>query len=318
MSSPIVEFQNVQKTFLHNGVVTRAIDNVSFAVHQGDFVGYAGPNGAGKSTSIKAMTGLLSVTSGSVRVCGVDPLAKRRALAQHIGVVFGQRTQLFMELSPADCFEVIRALYRVSRNDGATRVAGLSMRLGITEIMDQPVRTLSLGQRMRCELVAALLPRPDILFLDEPTIGLDLEAKDAIRAVLREANARYGTTVMLTTHDLPDIEALCSRLLVIDKGQLAYDGKLDALAKEFSQDVTIAFRLTEGGVIAPLPHWKVARDGEFTTVTFAHGVDTTANVIRRVLDNADVIDLQVREPSIEDVLRSLACYGVPTTKLVNH
>ncbi|MER6176775.1 ATP-binding cassette domain-containing protein [Streptosporangium sp. NPDC001681] len=206
-----------------------AVRDLSFSVEAGEFVGYLGPNGAGKSTTIKMLTGILAPTSGSIRVAGLDPTRRRTALARRIGVVFGQRTTLWWDLPLRDSFELIRHLYKVDQKDFRRRLTELTELLGLAGFMGTPVRQLSLGQRMRGDITAALLHDPAVLVLDEPTIGLDVVSKAAMRDFLLRLNAERGTTVLLTTHDLGDIEKLCRRVMLIDRGSLAFDGALDDL-----------------------------------------------------------------------------------------
>lgn len=206
-----------------------AVRDLSFTVEAGEFVGYLGPNGAGKSTTIKMLTGILAPTSGRIQVAGLDPTRRRTALARRIGVVFGQRTTLWWDLPLRDSFTLVRHLYKVDRVVFHRRLEELSDLLGLAEFMNTPVRQLSLGQRMRGDITAALLHDPTVLVLDEPTIGLDVVSKAAMREFLRLLNADRGTTVLLTTHDLGDIEKLCRRVMVIDHGSLTFDGTLDDL-----------------------------------------------------------------------------------------
>ncbi|WP_433359974.1 ABC transporter ATP-binding protein [Streptosporangium sp. CA-115845] len=206
-----------------------AVRDLSFSVEAGEFVGYLGPNGAGKSTTIKMLTGILAPTSGSIRVAGLDPTRRRTALARRIGVVFGQRTTLWWDLPLRDSFELVRHLYKVDQQDFRRRLTELTELLGLADFMGTPVRQLSLGQRMRGDITAALLHDPAVLVLDEPTIGLDVVSKAAMRDFLLRLNAERGTTVLLTTHDLGDMEKLCRRVMLIDRGSLAFDGTLDDL-----------------------------------------------------------------------------------------
>ncbi|WP_030909227.1 ABC transporter ATP-binding protein [Streptosporangium amethystogenes] len=206
-----------------------AVRDLSFRVEAGEFVGYLGPNGAGKSTTIKMLTGILAPTSGSIRVAGLDPTRRRTVLARRIGVVFGQRTTLWWDLPLRDSFELIRHLYKVDQKDFRRRLTELTELLGLAGFLGTPVRQLSLGQRMRGDVTAALLHDPAVLVLDEPTIGLDVVSKAAMRDFLLRLNAERGTTVLLTTHDLGDIEKLCRRVMLIDHGSLAFDGTLDDL-----------------------------------------------------------------------------------------
>ncbi|GAA5069784.1 ABC-2 type transport system ATP-binding protein [Thermocatellispora tengchongensis] len=234
----VIELAQVGRTFTvsrRTGVLRRerrvvhAVRDLSFTVRAGEFVGYLGPNGAGKSTTIKMLTGILAPTAGRISVAGLDPARRRTALARRIGVVFGQRTTLWWDLPLRDSFELIRHLYKVDRVRYRERLDRLTELLGLGEFLATPVRQLSLGQRMRGDITAALLHDPAVLVLDEPTIGLDVVSKAAMREFLRDLNAQQGTTVLLTTHDLGDIERLCRRVMLIDHGRLAFDGTLDDL-----------------------------------------------------------------------------------------
>ncbi len=210
-----------------------AVDNISFDIAAGEIVGYLGPNGAGKSTTIKMVTGILTPDAGSVVVDGRIPYQERIANAQHIGVVFGQRTQLWWDLPLTETFGILRKMYRVPQAVWDTRLKLLREVLGLDEFMGRTVRTLSLGQRMRADLAAAMAHAPKVLYLDEPTIGLDIVVKDQIRKAIKDFRDENGITVMLTTHDMGDIEELCPRILVIDQGKLIYDGSIDYLRAKY-------------------------------------------------------------------------------------
>lgn len=225
----MIELDRAGRSFKVRRTTVHAVQDLSFTVSAGEFVGYLGPNGAGKSTTIKMLCGILTPTSGRVRVAGLDPSRRRTTLARRIGVVFGQRTTLWWDLPLKDSFELIRLLYKVDRKDFRSRLDQLVETLDLSSFLRTPVRQLSLGQRMRGDLTAALLHAPDVLVLDEPTIGLDVVSKASIRAFLRRLNAEHGTTVLLTTHDLGDIEQLCRRVMLIDHGRLAFDGGLEEL-----------------------------------------------------------------------------------------
>ncbi|MBF8192007.1 ATP-binding cassette domain-containing protein [Nonomuraea sp. K274] len=235
----MIEVDRAGRSFKVRRNVVHAVRDLSFTVPAGEFVGYLGPNGAGKSTTIKMLCGILTPTSGRVRVAGLDPSRRRTTLARRIGVVFGQRTTLWWDLPLADSFELIRLLYKVERATFRTRLDELTETLDLSAFLRTPVRQLSLGQRMRGDLAAALLHAPDVLVLDEPTIGLDVVSKAGIRSFLRRVNAEQGTTVLLTTHDLGDIERLCRRVMVIDHGRLAFDGTLDDLMATAPDQSTI-------------------------------------------------------------------------------
>ena len=221
-----------------------AVNSISLTINDGEIVGYIGSNGAGKSTTIKMMCGILTPTSGNVYIDGIEPYKKRRVVAQNIGVVFGQKTQLWWDIPLIETFKVLKEIYQVSEKDYKERMDFLCETLGIKEFLNQPARTLSLGQRMRADLAAAWLHNPKILFLDEPTIGLDVLVKTKIREAIKVMNAKYNTTVILTTHDMKDIENLCSRIIMIEEGNIIYDGSLENIKHRFGDQRTVSVTLS--------------------------------------------------------------------------
>jgi ABC-2 type transport system ATP-binding protein len=245
----LIEVEGLRKRFRTRRGPVEAVAGIDFQVQAGEFVGYAGPNGAGKSTTVKMMSGILLPSGGRVEVCGMVPYRERKRLARRMGVVFGQRTQLWWDLPLEESFELVGHLYRIPAAERAARLRRLEEVLALGPLLAVPVRSLSLGQRMRAELAAAVLPSPEVLFLDEPTIGLDVEAKAAVRDFLRELNTQAGTTVILTTHDLDDIARLCSRLLVIDHGRLVFDGTIDQLHAAYGSTRMLIVDLAEHQVL---------------------------------------------------------------------
>ncbi|GII57223.1 hypothetical protein Pth03_56120 [Planotetraspora thailandica] len=235
----MIEAEGLGRTFKVRGSLVHAVRDLSFTVEAGEFVGCLGPNGAGKSTTIKMLTGILAPTTGRLRVAGFDPTRRRTALARRIGVVFGQRTTLWWDLPLKDSFELVRLLYKVDRVTFRRRLDELCEVLDLSHFLRTPVRQLSLGQRMRGEVAAALLHDPPLLILDEPTIGLDVVSKAGVRDFLGALNAERGTTVLLTTHDLGDVERLCRRVVLIDHGRLAFDGTVTQLRALVPGEVTI-------------------------------------------------------------------------------
>src|SRR4029453_17682676 len=227
--NPVIEVEGLRKVFRTRRGPVEAVAGIDFRVKAGGFVGYGGPNGAGKSTTVKMMSGILLPSGGRVEVCGLVPYRERKRLARRMGVVFGQRTQLWWDLPLEESFELVGHLYRVPAAERRARLRGLEEGLGLGALLAVPVRSLSLGQRMRAELAAAVLLAPEVLFLDEPTIGLDVEAKASVRDFLRELNRERGTTIILPPPDLDDITRMCSRLMIIDHGRLIYDGTVEAL-----------------------------------------------------------------------------------------
>lgn len=228
----------IKGLFSREKVIKKAVDDISFQIEDGESVGYIGSNGAGKSTTIKMMTGILTPTKGNCIINGVDPNKKRKENAQNIGVVFGQRTQLWWDLPLSESFTILKEIYNVSDEEYEKQMKFLNEVLELSEFFDRPVRNLSLGQRMRADLGAALLHNPKVLYLDEPTIGLDVLVKDNIRKAIKEINEKYHTTVILTTHDIGDIEELCTRIIIIDEGKKIYDGGIEELKACYNSDLT--------------------------------------------------------------------------------
>lgn len=310
----MIELSDVSKTFAvrkRTGLLRRsrtvfnAVDQISFTVDQGEFVGYLGPNGAGKSTTIKMLTGILTPSSGQVRVAGMDPSRQRTALARRLGVVFGQRTTLWWDLPLRDSLTLIRHLYKVDPRDHRARLAELTELLDLAPFLDTPVRQLSLGQRMRGDLTAALLHDPPLLVLDEPTIGLDVVSKATVRAFLQRVNAERGTTILLTTHDLGDIERLCRRVMIIDHGRLAYDGDLDTLRTAVDAPRQLVVDLARPGPPIELPGVDVIRtEGARQWLALPRGVNAAA-VVAKLADRHEILDIALREPDIEDVVTRL-------------
>ena len=279
--------------------------DLSFQVEAGEMIGYIGPNGAGKSTTIKMLTGILVPTSGELRVAGLEPSRERTQLARRIGVVFGQRTTLWWDLPLRDSFELLQKIYRVEPARHRRTLEEYVELLDLGDLLDTPVRQLSLGQRMRGDITAALLHEPEILYLDEPTIGLDVISKGRLREFLRTLNAERGTTLLLTTHDLQDIEALCDRVIVIDRGTAVFDGPLDDLQRRGESQRTLVVDLVDEAPpisVAGATTRKV--DGPRQWLSFPAGA-SAAPIVAAVASAYDVADLSIHEPDIEDVIRDL-------------
>ncbi len=285
--------------------VVRAVHDLSFTIEAGEMVGYIGPNGAGKSTTIKMLTGILVPTSGHLRVAGLEPQRDRVALARRIGVVFGQRTSLWWDLPLRDSFELLQKMYRIPPERYRSNLARFVELLDLHDQLDTPVRQLSLGQRMRGDITAALLHDPEILYLDEPTIGLDVVSKGRLREFLRALNAERGTTLMLTTHDLQDIEALCDRVIVIDHGTAVFDGPLAALHVQGGSTRTLVVDLVDESEPITVPGAVVKRvEGPRQWLSFPSDA-SAAPIVGAVAAAYDVADLSIQEPDIEDVIRTL-------------
>jgi ABC-2 type transport system ATP-binding protein len=288
--------------FRRERVQVRAVDGITFDVPRGQMVGYIGPNGAGKSTTIKMLTGILTPSGGRLRVAGIDPSRDRTRLARRIGVVFGQRTTLWWDLPLKDSYNLIRRLYRIEDARYTRNLARCVDLLDLGPLLDVPVRQLSLGQRMRGDIAAALLHDPEVLYLDEPTIGLDVVSKAKVREFLAGVNAEQGTTVLLTTHDLTDIELLCSRVMVIDHGRLMYDGDLEGLhaVGESERTLVVDFE-RELPPVEPRGARCVRVDGPRQWLAFP-ATASAAPVVAELAADYPLVDLSVREPAIEDVI----------------
>jgi ABC-2 type transport system ATP-binding protein len=303
------------KSFVSRGMRdVRAVDDISFRIAPGEMVGYVGPNGAGKSTTIKMLTGILVPSGGQVRVAGLDPTRQRRILAARIGVVFGQRTQLWWDLPLIESLELLRYVYRVPAARFAENLAAFRAVLDLDEFLETPVRQLSLGQRMRGDLAAALLHDPAILYLDEPTIGLDVVAKGRIREFLLEINRTRGVTVHLTTHDMADIAHLCARMMIIDHGHLLYDGSVAAIRDRFGTERTLVIDLEtdEAGPLTGLPAEEIRADGLRRWLRFRRAEVTAAELIATVSARYPIRDLTIEEPEIEDIVRRIYQEGLRT------
>ncbi len=305
----------LQNLFVRDYVTVRAVDRVNFTIERGEMVGYIGANGAGKSTTVKVLTGILVPTSGRVVSNGYVPWRDRRRYTKHIGVVFGQRTQLWWDIAVIESFKLLKEIYEISNADYNRRLGVFSEILGLKKYLHTPVRKLSLGERMRCDLAASLLHNPPLLFLDEPTIGLDVVAKDHIREFLKEVNRTEGTTVLLTTHDLSDIEELSKRILIIDKGRILFDGELRDMKKRLAKYNRVKFFLKDRSQVARLP--EIATNGivaervdELTyLMRFDREQHSSAEVIRNLVNTLEVRDIFIEEEPIEEIVKRIYLSG---------
>jgi ABC-2 type transport system ATP-binding protein len=306
----MIEVEHLQKRFVvrrgrlrRERVVVEAVRDVSFRVERGELLGYLGPNGAGKSTTIKMLTGILVPSDGRVSVAGMTPSRQRIELARRIGAMFGQRVQLWWDLPLIESFELLRHIYRVPADRYRANLARFREVLDLDEFLHTPVRQLSLGQRIRGELTAAMLHGPELLFLDEPTIGLDVVAKQRVRDFLIDVNRQDGVTVLLTTHDLGDIERLCERLLVIDHGSLIWDGAIAELRERYGSERTLIVDLEEPAAPLEVVGATVERvDGPRQWLRFR---GSASELTARVAAAARVVDLQLAETDIEEIVRSI-------------
>lgn len=286
--------------------IVQAVDNVSFTVTRGEIVGYLGPNGAGKSTTIKMLTGILVPSSGSVTVNGYIPHRQRKENAARIGVVFGQRSHLWFDLPVQESFELLRRIYRIPQAQYQRNVAMFDGLLELGAFFQTPVRQLSLGQRMRADIGAALLHNPDVLFLDEPTIGLDVVAKARIRQFIQQINAERQVTVVLTTHDLGDVEKLCNRVILIDDARLLFDGELATLRGMLSKERLLRVDYAEDYPDVRVPHVQIThREGTRVQYRFSPEKIRTAELIGTILEKFKIVDIAVQEPEIEELIKTV-------------
>ncbi len=278
----------------------RAVDGISIEIGPGEIVGFLGPNGAGKTTTLKMLSGLLYPTGGEARVLGHEPSKREREFLRRITLVMGNRNQLQWDLPALDSFELNRAIYRIPREDFTPLRDELIELLDVGDLVRKPVRNLSLGERMKVEIVGALIHRPQVLFLDEPTIGLDVTMQKRIRSFVAQYNARHGATVLLTSHYMADVEALCKRVIVIHHGRILYDGQLTGLAAQFAAYKTIGVALENGAADLDRYGEVIHREGDWITLRVPKS--ETSEVAARLLAEQDVLDLNIEDPPIEDVI----------------
>jgi len=290
----------------------KAVDDISFQVEAGEIFALIGENGAGKSTTIKMMTGILTPSGGEMKINGFVPYKQREEYVKSIGVVFGQRSQLWWDLSPLESFRLLKSVYKVEGKEGSDWLDRLVEELEINSFVNQPVRKLSLGQRMRCEVAASLIHRPQLLFLDEPTVGLDVLVKQKIREFLRNLNETEKMTVLLTTHDVSDIEALCKRVLVMDKGKLIFDGLLSDLREKWGNGTEVVFQFkaktTVDQVRATLGDMpcELSRENEYSIrIKIQRSQEMLPYVLSTVMSSFDVSDVKMVETNTEDIVRNI-------------
>lgn len=314
-------FKGALKGLFSNEKVRKlAVDNISFAIAKGEMVGYIGSNGAGKSTSIKMMTGILTPTSGKCTVNGIVPYENRQLNAANIGVVFGQRTQLWWDLPLSETFSILKEVYNVSDEDFKNRMEFLQEVLGFDSFIHSTVRTLSLGQRMRADLAAALLHNPKVLYLDEPTIGLDLVVKDSMRQAIKEINAEYQTTVILTTHDLSDIEQLCERIIIIDEGRVIYDGTIANIKELYGKRRSVTVDVMDIQALEAIDFHEVfnlrgellavAKEQSSISFDFDKNVLNISHIISKVMEGTAVRDIKIQDTQITDIVKEIYKHGM--------
>lgn len=309
--TPVVRegrFSGIRTLFSRQYVTKEAVRDISFDIRQGEFVGYIGPNGAGKSTTIKMLTGILHPTAGEVVLGGMNPHEERRRTVRKLGVVFGQRSQLWWDLPVKDSYDILAEMYGVSSDVKKKRLSQFAELLDLESFWTTPVRKLSLGQRMRADLAASMLHDPELLFLDEPTIGLDVNAKRNIRQFLRTLNEEFGKTILLTTHDMDDIEQLCNRVMVINHGQLTYDGTIASLRDTIGLPtlIRVAFR---GHIQLPeaLPSaiQVTSMDNQVLTALVNRKEWRTMDIFKELEQWGEIDDIEMKEPDFEDVIHKV-------------
>lgn len=305
----------IKALFTRKYRIKEAVKGIDLSIAPGERVGYIGFNGAGKSTTIKMLAGVLRPDAGSVHVYGIDPHEERVKNARQIGAVFGQRTQLFWDIPVRESFDLLREIYEVPRDEFQETVNWFIERLQLNPLLDVPVRQLSLGQKMRCELAAAFLHRPRVVYLDEPTIGLDIDIKETIRAFIREISDAWGTTVILTTHDMQDIEEVCDRVIVLDEGRIIYDDRIETLKQTFNNERTLEITLDEGSMFQLPPSvtglvMRLETEDETIQLAFNHHEISSGQLIREIVNCNQVKDLSVVVPKMEALIRNLYKTGV--------
>ena len=319
----IIEVNNLSKEFILktkkpgflNGVKAmfsaekkklKAVDSINFTVKKGEIIGFIGPNGAGKSTTIKMMTGILFPTKGKISVLDFNPQTQRKDLAYHIGTVFGQKPQLWHHLPPVDTFNLFSKIYEVDKKEFHSRLNRLVDLFDIKEYLYTPVRKLSLGQRMRCELVAALLHNPEVIFLDEPTIGLDIIAKKKIRELLKRLNEEEGTTIILTSHDMEDIEKICKRIIIINKGKIVFDGAIEKI-KRLMKNKIVEFYFDEKVEGLTIPKGtKIIEKNAFKVILEVNtSIISITDLLNHFFNKYEIADLTIKETPIEEIIEDI-------------
>jgi len=304
---------SVKGLFFNKTQLKTAVDDVSFQISAGEIVGYIGSNGAGKSTTIKMLSGILTPTTGSILLNGLNPNKDRKKNASQIGAVFGQRSQLWWDLPTVESFNILRHIYGVEKQVFNERMDFFKDIFSLDEFILQPVRTLSLGQRMKADLVASMLHNPKILFLDEPTIGLDLVSKDNLRSCIKILNERYGTTILITTHDMSDIEMLCRRILLIDNGTIIYDGNIDNLRNQFRIDSIIELEFENDfepeqkdlQILFPNRILTIQKEGEKYVISHNNFDIDSSTILTKLFGKWDIKKMAIKEPKVEDFIKKL-------------
>jgi ABC-2 type transport system ATP-binding protein len=298
----------VKNLFRPRWEVVKAVKDISFTIFQGDIIGFIGPNGAGKSTTIKMLTGILSPTSGTVHINGKVPLKNRKVIARDIGVIFGHKTQLWWNLPVRESFDLIRTIYKIEKERYHKNIAKFSEILEIEKFLDTPVRQLSLGQRMRVEIAGSLLHNPSIVFLDEPTIGLDIIAKEKILDFIDIINKDTGVTIILTTHDMNDIEKLCKKIIVIDQGKIIYQGLLNEVREKYNQDRILIIETEDNIELPVLPFAKMIKEeSRRKHFLFNRNEISAVELVQNISEKCTLKDFSLEETKIDNIIKKI--YG---------
>ena len=320
--SKIIQFKEISKdfkvwtrkknggffsTFRRDKTIIHALKNVSFEIEEGDIVGYIGPNGAGKSTTIKIMSGILTPTSGECSIMGHIPWKDRQKYVKNIGVVFGQRSQLWWDVPVIDSFELLKDIYKIPKKEYEETLNDLIDSLNLKDLLNRPLRQLSLGQKMKCELAGSLLHRPKVLFLDEPTIGLDAVTKLAVRDFIKSINKLWGTTIILTTHDMSDIDALTNKIILIGRGQILYNGSFSEIKEKYGNKKVIEVEFARAYEKIELDGYKIVSHNQ-NMATLRNEDDKTFHVkefFKEITKKYEVVDFQVNSIGVDEILANL-------------
>ncbi|PYG89574.1 ABC-2 type transport system ATP-binding protein [Ruminiclostridium sufflavum DSM 19573] len=310
---------SIQSLIIPEYKMKRAVEKISFTIEKGDMVGFIGPNGAGKSTTVKMLTGILTPTDGEINILGMSPSKQRKKIATKIGVVFGQRTQLWWDLPVSDTFDLLKSIYRISDSAYKKNMEMFNELLGLKEFITQPVRQLSLGQRMRADIAASLVHNPDIILFDEPTIGLDVIAKEKIREFIKVVNKEKNTTMLFTTHDMMDIEKTCKRMIIIDHGTIIYDGTVNEIKEKHGKKRTIVAEFAQNinNIILPEGVEITEEADNKKHMQFNRDEVQVSEVISYLTSKYNILDLTIKEPEIESIIREIYEGGIDYDKTVS-
>ena len=304
-----IKKEGVKGLFFSEEKEYQAVDNISFEVKKGEIIAFVGPNGAGKSTTIKMLTGILHPTSGEISVAGFNPSKDRKKLAYKIGCMFGQKSSLWMHLPAIDTYKLYGAMYDIPKDEINKRIDEVVQMFNIKDLINIPVRKLSLGQRMICEIAAIMLHKPEILFLDEPTIGLDIVVKEKVRNVIKKINKEQGTTIFLTSHDLGDIEKLCERIIIIDKGKIIKDESLENLKKDYLKEKFITIMYEENIENVKFDYPIISQESNKVAIKVDTSINSVSSILEKFMKYGNVVDLEAIPVPLEEVIYDIYTRG---------